>query len=312
MKLMFVLPVLCLLSGACREHHKEQDPELKAIIRKNTIIIKGSDTELPMVQDFCSAFKQENPETVFNVSGGGSGIGLEALINNETDIANSSREMRLVEIIRAKKNGVNPVPIIFSIDALAIITNSRLGIDSLSTEQLTKIFSGEFSNWQQVGGPDLPIVIYGRDSLSGTHAYLKDHFIKAPYSAKINIMRGNAHIVDAVQNNLAGIGYAGVGFLMDANGKPNGKIWAMPVYKKGSPAYSPYQIAAVKKGHYVLTRPLYQYINGKPGTKIYDFIMSELTLKGKQIIKEHGYFEIHEPQAEINKLNGLYTTGEEL
>lgn len=305
MKRTYLLPALCAALIGCHEPQEKLDPELAAIIRKNTIIIKGSDTELPMVKDFCASFKHEHPGITFDLSGGGSSIGLEALIRNETDIANSSREMKPSEIIRAKKNGVNPTSIVFSIDALAIITNSRLGIDSLSTEQLTQIFSGEITNWKTVGGPDLPITIYGRDSLSGTYSYLKDNFIKAPYSARMHIMPGNAQIVDAVQGNLAGIGYAGVGFLMDHNGKPNGKIWAMPIYKKGSPAYSPYQIAAVKKGHYVLTRPLYQYINGKPGDMIYDFIMSELTLKGKEIIKEHGYFGIHDPQAEINKLNGL-------
>ena len=212
--------------------------------------------------------------------------------------------MKPEEILRAKKNGVNPIPIMFSVDALAIITHSKLGVDSLSTDQLMQIFSGQISNWKDVGGPDLSIVIYGRDSLSGTHSYLKDKFIRAPYSATVNQLDGNAQIVAAVQKNKAAIGYAGVGFLMDENGKPNGSIWAMPIYIKGSRAYSPYEVAAVKKGDYVLTRPLYQYINGKPKTQIYEFIMSELVLGGQDIIKMHGYFPINDYQSEINRLNG--------
>ncbi len=305
MKYMYALLAFSITLGSCKNEQKKQDPEFTEIIRKNTIIIKGSDTELPMVKDFCKTFKSEHHSTLFDLTGGGSGIGIEALINNKTDIANSSREMKPVEIIRAKKNGVNPIPIMFSVDALAIITNSKLGVDSLSTDQLKQIFSGEILNWKQVGGPDLSIVIYGRDSTSGTYSYLKDKFIRAPYSAKINQMHGNAEIVTSVQSNLAGIGYAGVGFLIDEHGKPNGNIWAMPIYKKGSMAYSPYEVAAVKRGDYVLTRPLYQYVNGKPNDKIYEFIMSELTLKGQEIIKTHGYFGIHDYQAEINKLNGL-------
>lgn len=305
MKNIYLLIASISLLISCKQEQKNQDPELAAIIKRNTIVIKGSDTELQMVKNLSRSFSKEHTEVTIDLSGGGSGIGIEALINNETDIANSSREMKPSEIARAKQKGVNPIPIMFSVDALAIITNSKLGVDSLSTEQLSQILSGEIANWKTLGGPDLPIVIYGRDSTSGTYSYLKDKFIRAPYSAKMKHMHGNAEIVTAVKNNIASIGYAGVGYLMDENGKPNGSIWAMPIYIKGSRAYSPYEVAAVKKGDYVLTRPLYQYINGRPSTQIYDFIMSELTRRGQEIIKEHGYFPINDYQSEINRLNGL-------
>ena len=305
MKHIYVLALASLAFTQCKQEQKSQDPELTDIEKRNTIVIKGSDTELPMVRDLANLFRKENSQITIDINGGGSSIGIEALINNETDIANSSRAMKPSEIARAKQNGVNPTPIMFSVDALAIITNSKLGVDSLSTEELVQIFSGEITNWKSFGGPDLSIVIYGRDSLSGTYSYLKDKFIRAPYSATMKQLHGNAEIVEAVQKDKAGIGYAGVGFLMDENGKPNGSIWAMPIYIKGARAFSPYEVAAVKKGDYVLTRPLYQYINGKPRSQIYDFIMSELTLKGQEFIKKHGYFPINDYQTEINKLNGL-------
>ena len=304
MKQIFAALSLFLLVSSCKTE-QQKDPELEEIVKRNTIVIKGSDTEFLMVKDLSTSFKRDNQEVTIDITGGGSGIGIEALINNETDIANSSREMNLDEIQRAKKNGVNPIPIMFSVDALAIITNSKLGVDSLSTEQLTAVFSGEITNWKSLGGPDLDIVIYGRDSTSGTFTYLKEKFIRAPYSAKMIHLHGNADIVKAVQNNIASIGYAGVGFLMDEKGKPNGSIWAMPIYIQGSRAYSPYESVAVKKGDYVLTRPLYQYINGKPTSKIYDFIMFELALNGQEIIKAHGNFPLNDYQTEINKLNGL-------
>jgi len=305
MKYYSLLFISSIILFGCKQEQKVQDPELADILKRNTIVIKGSDTELPMVKDLANLFRKDNSQITIDISGGGSSVGIEALINNETDIANSSREIKASEIARAKLNGVNPTPIMFSVDALAIITNSKLGIDSLSTEHLMQIFSGEITNWKSVGGPDLPIVIYGRDSLSGTYSYLKDKFIRAPYSANMKQLHGNAEIVAAVQKDIAGVGYAGAGFLMDENGKPNGSIWAMPIYLKGSRAYSPYEISAVKKGDYVLTRPLYQYINGKPRTQIFDFIMTELTLRGQELIKTHGYFPINDYQTEINKLNGL-------
>jgi phosphate transport system substrate-binding protein len=232
-------------------------------------------------------------------------LNLRTLINNETDIANSSRPMKSKEINRAKKNGVNPIPIMFSVDALAIITNSELGVDSLSTDDLTQIFSGKLTNWKDFGGPDLEITIYGRDSNSGTSSYIKDKFMRVDIDPMITKLKGNAEIVSSVQKNKGAIGYVGVGFLLNENGKPDGRVWAMPIYIKGSVAYSPFEINAVIKGEYVLTRPLYQYINGKPSMKVYDFIMSELNATGQKIIKKHGFFQINNYQAEINKLNGI-------
>jgi len=301
MKHLCILLFLSIFFWSCND----KNDELNEFEKNNLIVIKGSDTELPMVSELANVFMSQNKEINIKISGGGSSVGIEALINNEADIANSSREIKIHELEKAKKNGVSISQIMFSVDALAIITNSKLGVDSLSTENLMQIFSGEITNWKSIGGPDLPIVIYGRDSLSGTYSYLKDKFIRAPYSAKMNQLHGNAEIVSAVKKDVAGVGYAGVGFLIDANGKPNGSIWAMPVYLKGSRAYSPYEIDAVQKGDYVLTRPLYQYINGKPRAQIYDFIMSELTLRGQELIKKHGYFPINDYQTEINKLNGL-------
>lgn len=301
MKHLCILLFLSIFFWSCND----KNDELNEFEKNNLIVIKGSDTELPMVSELANVFMSQNKEINIKISGGGSSVGIEALINNEADIANSSREIKIHELEKAKKNGVSISQIMFSVDALAIITNSKLGVDSLSTENLMQIFSGEITNWKSVGGPDLPIVIYGRDSLSGTYSYLKDKFIRAPYSAKMNQLHSNAEIVSAVKKDIAGVGYAGVGFLIDANGKPNGSIWAMPVYLKGSRAYSPYEIDAVKKGDYLLTRPLYQYTNGKPRAQIYDFIMSELTLRGQELIKKHGYFPINDYQTEINKLNGL-------
>ena len=305
MRKIIVLACVTISLTNCKHEPKKQDPELTEVLKRNTIVIKGSDTELPLVNDLAKIFITDKPHISIDISGGGSSVGIEALINNQTDIANSSRAMKPTEIDRAKRNGVNPKPIMFSVDALAIITNSKLGVDSLSTDELTKIFSGEYVNWKSVGGPNVPIVIYGRDSLSGTYSYLKDKFIRVPYSAYMKHLHGNAEIVKAVQNDKAGIGYVGVGFLMDENGKPNGSIWAMPIYVKGTRAYSPFEVSAVKKGDYVLTRPLYQYINGTPRSQLYDFIISELNMKGQEIIKKHGYFPINDYQFEINKLNGL-------
>lgn len=305
MKSILILILVVVTMTNCKESKKENNIEIADFVRRNTLIIKGSDTELEMVKDLSNEFAYQNPDITVDITGGGSVLGIEALINNETDIANSSRLMKPKEITRAKKNGVNPIAIMFSVDALAIITNSELGVDSLSTDDLTQIFSGKQTNWKDFGGSDLEIIIYGRDTNSGTASYIREKFVRDNTEEAINKLKSNAEILTAVQKNKGSIGYVGAGFLMNENGKPNGRVWAMPIYIKGSMAYSPYEINAVIKGDYVLTRPLYQYINGKPGMKVYDFIMSELNLTGQKIIKKHGFFQINNNQIEINKLNGL-------
>lgn len=304
MRTNLLLLALILVLSYCKDSHKDE-PIVKSGTNNHEIIIKGSDTELKMVRELAREYCREHSFVNITVTGGGSGVGFEALINGETEIATASREIKPHELDKAKANHVDPLGIMFSVDALAIVTNSKLGVDSLSIDQLAAIFSGEISNWKQVGGPDLSINVYGRDSSSGTYTYLHDKFMKKKYTSRMKHLDGNAAIVEAVQKDLGGIGYAGVGYLMDSNGKPNGNIWAMPLFIQGSQAWSPYQTEAVKRGDYVLARPLYQYINGLPDAEIYDFILFELTHKGQEIVRRHGYFPINDYQKEINKLNGI-------
>lgn len=258
-----------------------------------------------MVQELASQYMKLHHETRLQVLGGGTGRGMQSFVNNEVQVATASREIEHEEEARAIENGVKPKAVIFAVDALAIITNSKLGVDSLSTSQLGKIFSGQVTNWKEVGGPDLDIHLYGRDSTSGTYTYVKEKFVRH-YSPAMKHLDGNAAIVKAVRQDLAGIGYSGLGYLMDINGKPNGQVWAMPIHIEGHKSYSPYEVSAVKKGDYVLTRPLYQYIDeGRKDARIYDFLLYELQVSGQEVVRKFGYFPINDYQKHINSVNGF-------
>jgi len=135
--------------------------------------------------------------------------------------------------------------------------------------------------------------------------YIKEKFIKGNSKAYSVELKTNDEIVEHVKNDIGGIGYVGVGFLTDSTGKPNGKIWAMPIHIDNHRAYSPYEPEAVKNGDYVLTRPLYQYVKGIPGGAIEDFILFELTKKGQDIVNHFGFFPINDNQVQINRLKGL-------
>jgi phosphate transport system substrate-binding protein len=271
----------------------------------HTIHIKGSDTEYQLVKSLADAYMQLHPEITITVEGGGSNEGIKALVNNTIDICNSSHQMKEEDLSTAKGNNVSPNPIIFSVDAVAIITNYKLCIDSLSTTQVAQLLSGKITNWKELGGADIPVTVYGRNKSSGTQDYIKEKFIKGSGKAYTVELKTNDDIVEHVKNDIGGIGYVGAGFLMDSTGKPNGKIWAMPVHIGNHKAYSPYETEAVKSGDYVLTRPLYQYVNGTPGAVIEDFILFELTKQGQDIVKRFGFFPLNDNQQQINRLKGL-------
>lgn len=272
---------------------------------ENIIHIKGSDTEFHMVQALADAYMKLHPEITILVEGGGSNEGIHALIHDEIDICNSSHQIRDEDLILAKGNRVTPNAIIFSVDAVAIITNYKLSIDSLSTSQISQLLSGKISNWKELGGADIPVTVYGRNKSSGTQDYIREKFMKGSNKARALELKTNEEIVERVKNDIGGIGYVGAGFLMDSTGKPNGKIWAMPIHIDNHKAYSPYETEAVKSGDYVLTRPLYQYVNGTPGSMIEDFILFELTGQGQEIVKRFGFFPLNDNQQQINRLKGL-------
>lgn len=295
--LLLSLGISCQRTKESKEHHYSN--------MTNSITITGSDTEYQMVKALAEEYMLLNPYITIKVEGGGSNKGVHAFLNHETDICNSSHIMKEKEHQLAEANNINPNAIIFSVDAVAMITNYRLCIDSLSTKQIADIFSGRITRWKELGGPDVPINIYGRNKSSGTYDYINEKFMKGKKSSNIIELNTNEDIVERVKQDIGGIGYVGAGFLMDEKGKPNGQIWAMQIYLENHRAFSPYETEAVKNGDYVLTRPLYQYVNGVPESTIQDFILFELTRKGQEIVQRFGFYPINDNQAQINKLKGI-------
>lgn len=301
-KTLLLITPFFLLSCAGKEN---KTADRNAVNATGTIRIKGSDTEYLMVKELADVYMAEHPGIVITVEGGGSNKGLAALVNNEADICNSSREIKDDEMAAIATNNTKPFAVMFSVDALAIITNYKIGVDSLSIQQVSQVFNGKIKNWKELGGINKPIKLFGRDKSSGTRNYFSEKFLSGYSQEWVQACESNSAILDSVINTEGAVGYVGAGFLLDKNGKPNGKIWAMPVYIDSHPAYSPYQSVAVKKGDYTLTRPLYQYVNGKPGELIQDFILFELTKRGQEIVMQHGFFPINDYQEQINRLKGI-------
>ena len=270
------------------------------------IQIKGSDSEVNLVQRLAEVFMKKHPDANIAVTGGGSGTGIAALINKTTDIANSSRAMEPKEEEAAKKAGVQPFRIIFATDGISVVTHPANPISKLTLEQLGKIFKGEITNWKEVGGKDAKISLYGRQSNSGTYVFFREFVVKADYSPHMKAMNGNAQIIEALKKDQDGIGYVAVGYVVNDKGKMMPGVKIVNISKDGqSEAYSPAKIENVMSKKYPITRPLNHYTNGKPSGKLLDFIKFELSKEGQEIVRKEGFFPVQEDWMEFNRKQGL-------
>ncbi len=257
---------------------------------KTTITQKGSDTMLELATAWAEQFQTEEANVTVEVAGGGSGTGITALKNKQVDIAQSSRSMKASEIADCIANGVNPVEFKVAIDGIAIITHSSNSVINLTVAQLRGIFNGTITNWQSVGGPDLAITLYGRQSTSGTYSYFKEHILSnGNYSESMQMMTGNSAIVDAVKGDAGGVGYVGIGYVTGVSG-----IDIIKIKKNAtSPAYEPTNETAVLSGKYDIARYLYIYTNGVPTGPIKDWINWILEAdKGQAVAQEIGFYAL--------------------
>jgi phosphate transport system substrate-binding protein len=247
------------------------------------ITVKGSDTMVILAQKWAEVYMKKNPGTVIQVTGGGSGVGITALINGSTDIANSSRPLKPAEVEKIKaRYSTLGVEIPCAKDGISIYLNKSNGVDELTIKQLSDIYSGKITNWKQLGGPDANIKLYGRESSSGTYVYFKDNVVKTDFATSCQSLPGTAAIVNAVKKDKFGIGYGGAAY---AEGVKDCKV------KKDdkSPAYAP-TAETIKNRTYPISRYLYMYLKSRPTGALKSYIDWILSPEGQKVIVEVGYF----------------------
>jgi phosphate transport system substrate-binding protein len=249
------------------------------------LTVKGSDTMVVLGQRWAEDFMKKNPSTSVQVTGGGSGTGISALINGTTDICQASRAMKDGEKKQLQEKGGAATEIPVAKDGLAVYVNSSSPIKELSMSQLKGIFTGKITNWKELGGPDKNIIPYSRENSSGTYVFFKEHVMdNADYTPKAQTMPGTAAVVNAVSKEKYAIGYGGAAY---AKG-----IKIIAVKKDaGAPAIAPSD-KTVKDGSYALSRPLFFYTNKDPAGDAKTFIDWVLSSEGQGIVQKVGYYPI--------------------
>jgi len=282
-RIIVLLIAVAILFSGCGQETPTGD-----VVKTSYIEIKGSDTLLQLVSNMAEEFSEVEPRIKLSVTGGGSGTGIAALINGEIDIADASRQIKDSEIDEAEKKGFTPWEFIIARDMLSVIVNENNDVTDLTMDQLSKIYKGEITNWKELGGDDGKIVLYGRQSTSGTYAFFMEHVVQDDYSATMMNMEGNQAIVDAVKLDKNGIGYVGLGYIVDEKGDQITGVNIVDIAVKDD-FISPLDLS--RMSDYPISRPLYQYMAAAPkkGSALYKFLMFELSPDGEDIVKDTGF-----------------------
>lgn len=251
-----------------------------------TITVKGSDTMVILAQRWAEAYMATHPDVTIQVTGGGSGVGISALINGATDICNASRPMKAAERekLKTRFNSLG-IEVKSAKDGLSVYLDENNPVSELTLAQIKDIYTGKIKNWKQVGGEDAKIVVYGRENSSGTYVYFRDFVLKGEdYTASMQSLPGTAAVVNAVSKDKYGIGFGGAAYA-------KGIKFAKVKKDASSPAYEP-SAETVKNGTYPITRYLYMYLKSRPTGELKNYIDWTLSPAGQEIVSKVGYFPI--------------------
>jgi phosphate transport system substrate-binding protein len=251
-----------------------------------TITVKGSDTMVILAQRWAEMYMTAHPDVTIQVTGGGSGTGISALINGTTDIANASRPMKRSEMEKLKQRYSSlGVEVKVAKDGLSLYVNESNPVKELTLAQVKDIYTGKVANWKDVGGPDAKIILYGRENNSGTYVFFKEHVLEnEDFAARCQNLPGTASVVNAVTKDKYGIGYGGAAY---ASG-----IKTVPVKKDdASPAIAPTE-ETVLNDTYPISRYLYLYLKNKPTGDLKAYIDWILGPDGQKLAHEVGYFPV--------------------
>ncbi len=248
--------------------------------------IKGSDTMLPLSQKMAESYMKANKSATVTVTGGGSGVGIAALLEGTTDLAQSSRKIKFDEKQKLQEGGKMVKEVIAAYDALAVVVHPSNKVKNLTREQLEGIFTGKIKNWKEVGGEDLKVVPYSRETSSGTYEFFKESVLKNKnYMSGIMSMPATGAIIQSISQTKGAIGYVGLAYV-------NRSVKTVAVsYDKGKTFVEP-SVAAAKNKTYPIVRPLYYYYVTKSESKVKAYIDYVLSETGQKIVSEIGFITV--------------------
>jgi phosphate transport system substrate-binding protein len=286
LKQLMTLAMLILLT-ACRAGSGDT-PTTSSVYIEN----KGSDTMVNLALAWAENYQALHPEVSLSVTGGGSGTGIAALLNNTVDIANASRRIKKEEINAAEANGITPIEFTVARDAIGVIVNRDNPVSQLTLQQLADVFAGRIKNWSEVGGDDLQIVRVSRETNSGTHVYFLETVIRLGskentdiFSRDTLLLPSSEGIITEVRDNPHAIGYDGLGYITD-------EVKVIAVAVDEAHLYVLPSVDSVNDGTYPIARDLYMYTPGDPPSEVKAFLEWILSPEGQALVLTLGFVPI--------------------
>ena len=286
-----IIFLLIFILAGCRNEQSPENGE-GTPAQVTTIVNIGSDTLVNLALAWAEEYNHLYPSVEISVTGGGSGTGIAALINGTVDIANASRAIKPEEIAEAEKNGSQPVEFVVARDAIAIIVNPNNPIERLTLQQLSDIYSGKITNWNEVGGEDRVIVKLSRETNSGTHVFFLENVVrlgdpddKTLFSTDTVLLPSSEGITTETRDNPNAIGYDGLGYVT-----PEVKVIAVAV--DGSSDFILPSAETVNAGQYPISRDLYMYTDSEPTGVIADYLDWIMESEAQSIVNELGFVPI--------------------
>jgi phosphate transport system substrate-binding protein len=287
MKKIFALTLVLILAlgafAGCGAQNETPDDSGEAAEVTGTVVTAGSTSVQPLSEELAAAFMDANPGITVEVQGGGSGQGIKSIAEKIADIGALSRNVKDEEKASVAEEYV------IAKDGVAVVVNPECTVEDLSIEQIKMIYTGEITNWKEVGGEDAPIVVVSREEGSGTRgAFTEITKVMSKNEAgeevdnttKDALVQGSTGaVMQTVATTPNTIGYVSLGSLSDT-------VKAVKV--EGVAPSS----ETVLSGEYKISRP-FNYVTGSEvseAAQLYlDFVMSE---EGQAIVEENGFIPV--------------------
>ncbi len=261
-----IIALLLLVSSASLMAHSQGD--------ENLIRITGADSMVPRVTALVHLFNKVDPSvTIEVISNGNVDSGILAVINGEADMAMASCRIPEEEDNLAIAKGLKLVDRLIGYGGIAIIANLSSGVQSLTLDQIKKIFGGQITNWEQVGGNGRPIkVIRTGADYPGTRMFLENDFIQAPFTSQATVVRNFSEVVSSVAGTIGGIGYVRIREITESpvvKNNPLVNVISVGRAKSALPVYPSRE--AVSDHSYPLLRPYYVVYSEKAKKVVVEF-----------------------------------------
>jgi len=286
-KILSITLVIILALGAlagCGAQESEPDTGEEAVEVTGTVITAGSTSVQPLSEELAAAFMDANTGITVEVQGGGSGQGIKAIQEKIADFGALSRN------VKDEEKGSVTEEFVIAKDGVAVVVNPASTVENLTIEQIKQIYTGEITNWKEVGGEDAPIVVVSREEGSGTRgAFTEITKVMSKNEAgeeidsttKDALVQGSTGaVMQTVATTPNTIGYVSLGSLSDT-------VKAVKV-EDVAPSNE-----TVLSGEYKISRPFLYVIGGElteAAQLFIDFIMSE---EGQAIVEESGFIKVN-------------------